>query len=74
MSTGSFDKEKKVLQKIREIPHVTKLVDLVQKDNTSYMLISIGTGTTVDALMHEYHTNTASQNVSLLDFAFATIA
>lgn len=52
---------------------MTKLIDLVQKDNTSYMLISIGAAITVDALMHEYHTNTVSQNLSLLGFACATI-
>ena len=53
---------------------MTKLIDLVQKDNTSYMLISIGTAITVDALMREYHTYPASQNFKLLNFASATIA
>ena len=38
------------------------------------MLISVSTAIKVDALIHEYHTSTASQNLSLLCFACATIA
>ena len=74
LSKGTFDYERKVLQKIQHISHVTKLLDLFEKDDTTYMLIREETALTIIAVLREFLTNTANQNVSLLDFAGSTVA
>ena len=69
----AFDHERKVLQRIAKLDHVTKLIDLFDYESASYMIISLESAKSIDSLLRQHQISWTNQHLDLLQFACSVL-